>query len=903
MDQGRRRRKDRDRERDRRVDSGFMRVLGHKKDSKESASINPSRYDSLSSSHFTGFMHIFSGEKKEDRSTRLCMAAYRQLLQADMRVVEKAVQLHTHKQESLHVEFKEQEMQLWRWGLEHLIEDFRMQSWMRQDRGELLIDMSKHVLTTIQRRIRDINAIVTTLGTKPSKRLPTEKERLALVGDQFYMSPERLLEEDAAYMEKRIRLLHFDRLCHTYSLKFRELLPELNSKPYQEREAILQNICSRYAELLDDRNLSIDTEVSSTATWPEFCEWYMDRCKKENEIYSEFLRFVDDEREREGRLFRRWCNLVKSLSTTAPVQDSAESSISRQTSNVSTHDTGSQLQKTPQKSVSKDASTPSDTKHLSGTIKKTAVEGNAAFIAHPKAVQTFIRYFALNVLSSHYSLPEKMKGVLVALTDVIVHRNVYDSLFRYPSLEMKRLDRQWRVQCYMCRFIDPLSYAVEPKYLGRSPSSPSSSSEGSLHTEQLTERRRQSIRQSVNLLGSELDRSSHSHSPPESELTSLPVSEEFKSWSENDIMPSGPYGGASSGAEEQKRRKSQPNLVLFQTVLGDPEPTDDADETPSRTVADSAGVEGSPPPESRESSRDQLQLSTDSAGGRKTRRRSASKLRKVAACEVLLSKADLGTLSRRIETLLSRDYSAIPSVSSTIDRSDGSSTNECIGDTSCKPELPIAPYAIPSRVLGLIHTSVCPRDIVVNVLLAMIWLTRTAHSHAGKTDPLGADTIFPLLVHVLINANIPCIHLLLHYVTAFAVLESFGEAAYYITCLTAAVQFIDSIEVPEDIQSRIGGDLYRNITYSDSDPSSGEEHEQDDCVVIDESGNESVEGTTRVDHSQSEAEALDQVDLVRQQEHDKAVATRAVQHLGEWLRDQQVMEDTMVVMMQEGWMG
>ena len=24
---------------------------------------------------------------------------------------------------------------------------------------------------------------------------------------------------------------------------------------------------------------------------------------------------------------------------------------------------------------------------------------------------------------------------------------------------------------------------------------------------------------------------------------------------------------------------------------------------------------------------------------------------------------------------------------------------------------------------------------------------------------------------------------------------------------------------------------------------------------------------------------------------------------GEWLRDQQVMEDTMVVMMQEGWMG
>jgi len=34
-----------------------------------------------------------------------------------------------------------------------------------------------------------------------------------------------------------------------------------------------------------------------------------------------------------------------------------------------------------------------------------------------------------------------------------------------------------------------------------------------------------------------------------------------------------------------------------------------------------------------------------------------------------------------------------------------------------------------------------------------------------------------------------------------------------------------------------------------------------------------------------------------------AAAAVAVAVAGEWLRDQQVMEDTMVVMMQEGWMG
>lgn len=57
------------------------------------------------------------------------MAQYKQLLQVDLKLAEKALAYHSDRQESLHLEFQEQEMQLWRWGLENLLRDFRMQVW------------------------------------------------------------------------------------------------------------------------------------------------------------------------------------------------------------------------------------------------------------------------------------------------------------------------------------------------------------------------------------------------------------------------------------------------------------------------------------------------------------------------------------------------------------------------------------------------------------------------------------------------------------------------------------------------------------------------------------------------------------------------------------------------------
>jgi hypothetical protein len=52
----------------------------------------------------------------------------------------------------------------------------------------------------------------------------------------------------------------------------------------------------------------------------------------------------------------------------------------------------------------------------------SCVCADAKYMAHPRAVQTFIRYFALNILSQYYSVPPQLQSTLVALTDVVIHR-------------------------------------------------------------------------------------------------------------------------------------------------------------------------------------------------------------------------------------------------------------------------------------------------------------------------------------------------------------------------------------------------------------------------------------------------------------------------------------------------
>jgi len=109
-----------------------------------------------------------------------------------------------------------------------------------------------------------------------------------------------------------------------------------------------------------------------------------------------------------------------------------------------------------------------------------------------------------------------------------------------------------------------------------------------------------------------------------------------------------------------------------------------------------------------------------------------------------------------------------------------------------------APYFRASKLISFMSSSMCPKDIVFNLLLGVKWLLRDAVVQSGKSEFLGADLMFPILVLILVHANLPTMHLILYFLKSFSAVDNYGEAAYYVTCLEAAVLFIDRFEVPQE---------------------------------------------------------------------------------------------------------
>ena len=448
----------------------------------------------------------------QDRVTRVKLNYYKQLLQADIKLAEKACSNHEGRYESLQIEFAEQKGQLTRWGLESLIKNFRMQSWLRQSRGELLMNMTKHIIQTLQTKLTEVTELLAFLNIKNTKDkkppaasspvLPDHRQQLDTITDAFYSSPETLLEKDKDFLKKRQRLSAIDKLCHMASTKFRESLPELNSKDFAERSRIILSIVKRYSSLLDSKNLCMNSDIAVNGSWHDFSVWYEEKSAKELQLYEEYLQFIDDEREREGRLFRRWCNLVRGshvlvttspddfrpsssplpppppshpLSTFATLTDAktkAKSGTEKSDSNPSSLQNAASLRPGNTDTGNNNSNDNSNGGGGNGPNtgeKVGTIEANAAYIIYPKCVQIFIRYFAINIIAATHELPQPLHSALLALTETVIHRTVHSSLFRYPSEELRRKDRAWRVHALRCRHVNPISYHIAPKHLGMKP--------------------------------------------------------------------------------------------------------------------------------------------------------------------------------------------------------------------------------------------------------------------------------------------------------------------------------------------------------------------------------------------------------------------------------------------------
>ena len=156
-----------------------------------------------------------------------------------------------------------------------------------------------------------------------------------------------------------------------------------------------------------------ETKVS----WDQFCEFHAKRTAAVRELESLYGDYIEDEREREGRLFRRWCSLV--LEGTKR---------SRQNSRSDDHPGGGLEQKAVSDVFKGSKEAPAASTDRSHTLSPEDLGLDRANQANPtaekmsaKSIVAFVSYFTVNVIADKYNIGADSRDALNLLTEALVY--------------------------------------------------------------------------------------------------------------------------------------------------------------------------------------------------------------------------------------------------------------------------------------------------------------------------------------------------------------------------------------------------------------------------------------------------------------------------------------------------
>lgn len=99
------------------------------------------------------------------------------------------------------------------------------------------------------------------------------------------------------------QLQSLDEICSSTTKRFMQFESEYAWHGQPMRRKILLRILKRYKSIPRITEL---TNIEEDLSWGDFCLWYANRNKIINQLELEFSDFVEDQREKEGRLFYRW---------------------------------------------------------------------------------------------------------------------------------------------------------------------------------------------------------------------------------------------------------------------------------------------------------------------------------------------------------------------------------------------------------------------------------------------------------------------------------------------------------------------------------------------------------------------------------------------------------------------
>lgn len=266
------------------------------------------------------------------------------------------------------------------------------------------------------------------------------------------------------------QLQSLDEICSSTTKRFMQFESEYAWHGQTVRRKILVRILKRYKSIPRITEL---TNIEEDLSWSDFCVWYANRSKIINQLELEFSDFVEDQREKEGRLFYRWHKSLfrakeafEAAEALATANAAAASANNMNSSNygegeaVSGSRRGSQAPRVSISAVNSFrtfdhrnsfsdpttveaepnvASGPKERGTSSDSIEGAGKEGNQASGANaqqaggpsdgiialkvtPFSIKAFIKYFANDIIGVQYEIPKDCMAANLALTEALFFR-------------------------------------------------------------------------------------------------------------------------------------------------------------------------------------------------------------------------------------------------------------------------------------------------------------------------------------------------------------------------------------------------------------------------------------------------------------------------------------------------
>jgi hypothetical protein len=409
---------------------------------------------------------LFRGESSEERDVRLRLEWYKRALHVEIGSLEASLKEFEQHRLRLTCQFEEEQNTLRQRGLQSLLQLFQLQSWSRLARTLIVESMAEQSVKVLNLRHKRAFRVIELFQEELANGKDKKEGRHNLDSYRnFCLKPEDVMVKEQSFVSLSKRLIRMDKVVTSTQQSFMKRLPDLEVSGGKNRTDTLLAMTKTYAELLEKAEPS--NMNSKDFIWSDLCRWRTDLQREKLEIELSFGDFVDDEREREGRLFKRWVNFIlKSKSnnteghekTSAKDKDAADSGGGESTSMKSTRGRRSL--------VGLSFSSPSSSKGNSiESPEESTPEKEVITVVSPRSVVAFIKYYATIVLAPIHGIKDELVDTLKALVGSVVYRRVHSRTYRYTSRTLHARDLHWVYKCRLARYVDPVVFGIPEVYL------------------------------------------------------------------------------------------------------------------------------------------------------------------------------------------------------------------------------------------------------------------------------------------------------------------------------------------------------------------------------------------------------------------------------------------------------